>query len=125
MRTQSISTPARPYLVTAAASAAMNTPRFAELLVAWWKYWQPPQPPTESTIFVPCPLLFAAATRRWSMLWEPLSHDSWFDDDGVTKAVFMLDMENYDDQQDEPKKMMSNLEKSMFSGGFESMDQSG
>ena len=67
-RTQSMSMPSSPYEETMLASLAMNVPRLAEELIVDEKYWQPPHPPIESTIFVPFPLFLAAATRRLSKL---------------------------------------------------------
>jgi hypothetical protein len=78
--------PASPYWFTALARFAMNAPRFALELITCEKYWQPPQPPTDKTIRVPCPLLFAAVTRRWRSDCAPLSQLSPFDDEGVTNA---------------------------------------
>jgi hypothetical protein len=59
-----MSRPSSPYVETVLARLAMKMPRLVEELMAEEKYWQPPQPPIDSTIFVPFPLFLAAVTKR-------------------------------------------------------------
>jgi hypothetical protein len=72
----------------------MKTPRLAEEDMAWWKYWQPPQPPTESTILVPLPLFLAAVTSRLRVLAALPSKDRPLDELGRANAGNECQYEN-------------------------------